>query len=145
MFHLVQILSLIMLNVSYINAECTINTPCPTSCPNGYAPGTAHTMDGCTVYCTNEPVNEQCQEGGSGCESSCYPTLVKSEDPDEDNDGSESSGTSIAGIIIGTVFCAIGLLTWFYFYYGKKNSTQDEDDGVNAPLVHSGAADDEQI
>ena len=67
MFHLVQILSLIMLNVSYINAECTINTPCPTSCPNGYAPGTAHTMDGCTVYCTNEPVNEQCQEGGSGC------------------------------------------------------------------------------
>lgn len=58
-------------------AGCSFDSPCPTSCPNGYVPGTAHTMDGCTVYCMAEPVNGQCQEGGSGCESSCYTTVTK--------------------------------------------------------------------
>ena len=38
-------------------------------------------MDGCTVYCTTEPVNGQCQEGGKGCESSCYPTVTNSTEP----------------------------------------------------------------
>ena len=63
------------------NAGCSFDSPCPTSCPNGYEPNTAHTMDGCTVYCTTEPVNGQCQEGGKGCESSCVPTVTNSTEP----------------------------------------------------------------
>ena len=145
MYYLIQVLLLVLLNMSSINAnECTINTPCPTSCSNGYTPGTAHTMDGCTVYCTTEPVDGQCQEGGSGCESSCYPTVTKDEDADEDEEGEGSSRGGIIGVIIGSVFCLIGFSTWWYFYYSEK-PTQDDDDSVNTPLVHSGHIDNEQI
>ena len=47
-----------------------------SSFPNGYSSGSTYTKDGCTVYCTTEPVDCQCQEGGSGCESSCYFTVI---------------------------------------------------------------------
>ena len=53
----------------------SIRHVCPTSCPNGYEPSKAYTMDGCTVSCTTEPVNGQCQEGGKGCESCSMCTL----------------------------------------------------------------------
>ena len=50
----------------------TCASPCPLSCPYGYAPGTAWTSSGCTVYCEQRPTNGQCDVGGSGCTSSCY-------------------------------------------------------------------------
>jgi hypothetical protein len=46
-------------------------TPCPTSCLHGYTPTDNWFINGCWVYCTTEPVGNQCDPGGSGCTSSC--------------------------------------------------------------------------
>eukprot|EP01040_Poterioochromonas_malhamensis_P006612 gene6610-7120_t len=51
-----------------VSSDCSSN--CPTSCPAGYG-GTAWTLQGCIVYCTDQPTNGQCAPGGSGCTSSC--------------------------------------------------------------------------
>jgi hypothetical protein len=74
---------------------------CPTSCPNGFIPGTEwpNNNNGCSVFCLEKP-NGECAIGGSGCNSSCYPS----------NDSSPSSNLSagaIAGIAIGSV---VGLM-----------------------------------
>jgi hypothetical protein len=58
----------------------TCTSPCPTSCAYGFSKGTAWTLNGCTVYCQDQPMNGQCAVGGSGCTSSCAPapTLASS-------------------------------------------------------------------
>jgi hypothetical protein len=53
------------------SAPSTCPSPCPTSCAVGHTAAFINEDSGCVVYCVDAPANGQCQEGGSGCTSSC--------------------------------------------------------------------------
>eukprot|EP01040_Poterioochromonas_malhamensis_P016291 gene16291-18457_t len=87
-----------------VSSDCSSN--CPTSCPAGYG-GTYWALQGCIVYCTDQPTNGQCAPGGSGCTSSCQ-LLTE----------------VIAAIVVGGVAVlslTVFMILWKYGYCCKKS------------------------
>ena len=97
---------------------CQELTPCPTSCPYGYVPGTEWISSdpdfaNCPIYCMEEPANGQCQLGGSGCTSSCYPAPAKTS-----SSSSKLSSGAIAGIAVAILVILVGVLVAAQFFLG---------------------------
>ena len=97
------------------DAQCS-DSPCPTNCPNGYTKG--YTLNGCTVYCENTPINGQCLPGGSGCDSSCRDISI---------------GAIIGIVVGGVVFIALICVgTWYCTCYKRQPLHAREENELSA-------------
>jgi hypothetical protein len=86
---------------------------CPTHCSNGYTE--SWTLNGCTVYCKDQPTNGQCLPGGSGCSSSCRSISVG----------------AIIGIAVGGfafLFIVIAALSYWFCCRVRTPMTQRENE-----------------